>query len=472
MTSRGQKYWESGAIPLIAPEILGDIITQVADVAFVIDDGGHVLSVLLNPNFDAGQHLSGLEGKDLRTGLTVESIPKFDERLNTFLEHGGLQRPLELNHADSRFRTDLPVRYSFHRVGADGAILVLGRDLRPVAEMQQQLIRAQLALEKDYETQREFETRFRVLMESTPDSVVLVSLHSGRITDANNCAADRIGLSRHDLVGRDFDATFADASGKSILEHLGTQAALRDGEPVTARLRRGGDELQIVPTLFRAAGDRLVLCRIGSSDDPAAAPKDRQSRLMKEFFAESPDAIVFTDDAGLVVSVNDGFLNLLGSADDLSVRGRSLAEFLQRGSVDLKVMTENAARAGRMRLYATRVAGDYGSPRSVEIAVTAIEAGQERIFGFVLREVNRGDPARGVEADDANMQSVVELVGSASLREIVAETTNVVERMCIETAIELTMNNRVAAAEMLGLSRQSLYVKLRKFGILSKDGSD
>ena len=32
--------------------------------------------------------------------------------------------------------------------------------------------------------------------------------------------------------------------------------------------------------------------------------------------------------------------------------------------------------------------------------------------------------------------------------------------MCIETAVELTRNNRVAAAEMLGLSRQSLYVKL------------
>ena len=40
--------------------------------------------------------------------------------------------------------------------------------------------------------------------------------------------------------------------------------------------------------------------------------------------------------------------------------------------------------------------------------------------------------------------------------------------MCIETAVEFTDNNRVAAAEMLGLSRQSLYVKLRKYGLLSK----
>ena len=44
-----------------------------------------------------------------------------------------------------------------------------------------------------------------------------------------------------------------------------------------------------------------------------------------------------------------------------------------------------------------------------------------------------------------------------------------IEKMCIETAIEMTNNNRAAAAEMLGLSRQSLYVKLRKFGLISKE---
>jgi DNA-binding NtrC family response regulator len=60
-------------------------------------------------------------------------------------------------------------------------------------------------------------------------------------------------------------------------------------------------------------------------------------------------------------------------------------------------------------------------------------------------------------------------VGSSSLREILSETTEVVERMCIEAALDLTSNNRAAASEMLGLSRQSLYVKLRKYGLLSKD---
>ena len=71
---------------------------------------------------------------------------------------------------------------------------------------------------------------------------------------------------------------------------------------------------------------------------------------------------------------------------------------------------------------------------------------------------------------DDGVRNVMELVGSATLKDIVSETTEVVEKMCIETASELTRNNRVAAAEMLGLSRQSLYVKLRKYDLLSRDG--
>jgi DNA-binding NtrC family response regulator len=51
------------------------------------------------------------------------------------------------------------------------------------------------------------------------------------------------------------------------------------------------------------------------------------------------------------------------------------------------------------------------------------------------------------------------------LRELVRETTDVIERMCIEAALKLTGDNRVTAAEMLGLSRQSLYVKLRRYGL-------
>ena len=45
------------------------------------------------------------------------------------------------------------------------------------------------------------------------------------------------------------------------------------------------------------------------------------------------------------------------------------------------------------------------------------------------------------------------------------ESTDVIEALCIEAALELTHDNRASAAELLGLSRQSLYAKLRRYGI-------
>ena len=44
------------------------------------------------------------------------------------------------------------------------------------------------------------------------------------------------------------------------------------------------------------------------------------------------------------------------------------------------------------------------------------------------------------------------------------ETTDVIEQLCIEAALQITGDNRASAAEILGLSRQSLYVKLRRYG--------
>ena len=57
------------------------------------------------------------------------------------------------------------------------------------------------------------------------------------------------------------------------------------------------------------------------------------------------------------------------------------------------------------------------------------------------------------------------IFGRVPLKELVRETTDVIERMCIEAALKLTGDNRATAAELLGLSRQSLYVKLRRFGL-------
>jgi DNA-binding NtrC family response regulator len=134
-------------------------------------------------------------------------------------------------------------------------------------------------------------------------------------------------------------------------------------------------------------------------------------------------------------------------------------------------MTDNATRSSKMRSYTTKVAGEYGSPRPLDVSITALDSSGQNVFTFVMRETICTEPSRSKTSDDG-IKAVVELVGSATLRQIVAETTEVVERLCIETAEELTQNNCVAAAEILSLSRQSLYVKLRKFDLLARDTDD
>ena len=64
-----------------------------------------------------------------------------------------------------------------------------------------------------------------------------------------------------------------------------------------------------------------------------------------------------------------------------------------------------------------------------------------------------------------SLEHLNEVVGRAALKDIVREATDVIERLCIEAALKITGDNRASAAEMLGLSRQSLYVKLRRYGL-------
>lgn len=470
MTSRGTKYWDSGAIPLIAPEMLGDIITEVADLGIVISDSGNVLSVLVSAENRAFSILKKLEQKDIRTALTIESVSKFDARLAEFLDETGNVPSIELNHTDETGRWEFPVRYSFHRIGPDGVVLLLGRDLRPVAEMQQQLVKAQLALERDYETQREYDTRFRVLMESTAEAIVFVSTETGEINEANPVAATLLDLSREQLIGTPFSQCFEGRKRGDLVDQLATQAISEQNSKSQTQVRASGQAVEIMPTLFRAAGERVLLCRILPVENGGTVTDNLSSNL-QALYKAGPEAMVFASANGDVLAANDAFLDLIDVAHDINLRGRNLSDYLQRGSIDLKVMVENATRSGRMRVYATKIAGEYGSPRAVEVSITRIEAGAHQVFAFVLRDVNHADASRSANSasKDESMRSVVELVGSATLKDIVAETTNVVEKMCIETAVELTMNNRVAAAEMLGLSRQSLYVKLRKFDLLSRD---
>lgn len=470
MTSHDEMTWADGLTPAIAPEDVTQIISRMSDLAVVISPAGVVQSVMANPDFAHRKSVKNWEGSAIQDSLNYESIPKFEMRLKQFLAGSGSAQPVELNHIPTDDRGELPIRYSFHSLGRDNSILMLGSDLSSVADMQQQLVAAQIALENDYEVQREYDIRFRVLMEASKTATVLVSVKTGAIVTCNRAAEKLLGKGREALVDRSLAEEFESKGRDDVVARLVSAASEQSTSPVVAKSTPGKRKLSLTPTLFRGANGQMLLCKIKMAGGHETSADQLQVQLT-ELYQNGVDAIVFVDAGGNILSSNEAFPKLMDVTHSQSIQGRSIAEFFSRGTVDVNVMLENARRTGSMRLYATKLKSEHGFERAVEISTTLINAGGQTIFGMIIRDTKRvetGGRAPSKQITDVDMQSVIELIGGQSLKDIVARTTDVVEKMCIETAVEMTSNNRVAAAEMLGLSRQSLYVKLRKYGLVSK----
>ena len=459
----------AGKLPVLAPDLVTELLASSADLTLMIAPGMRIVSVLVNPGHRSFGQLTDWEGMVLPDILTEESRRKLDLRLQD-LRAGRRSISLELNHVSDEV-WEFPVRYALHPVGPDGSFLMLGRDLRPLAEVQQQLVSAQLAMERDYEAQRELDTRYRVLMEMTRDPVMLVSVSSGRITDLNPAAAALLGGTRAELVGSAVAQEFDGRRRGEFIETLASVAAVEAAAPVEVTARRSQRRVLVAPRMFRAAGERILLCLIDPADKQAR-PADDLSDNLQRLYHEGADGIIFADSEGVIRAANEAFLNLTDATNIAAVRGRSIADYLVRGQIDLRVLLDNVKRTGQLRLYATRLTTDFSGQIAVELSASWLNDRPNPVLALVVRDASRADALRrsGSGMPDDGARSVMELVGSSTLKDIVAETTDVIEKMCMETALELTRNNRVAAADMLGLSRQSLYVKLRKYGLVNRDG--
>ncbi|MEM6659492.1 MAG: transcriptional regulator PpsR [Pseudomonadota bacterium] len=472
MTSGKPNPWQIAALPMIEPDFLAGILSEASDIALILDPEGVVMAALVNENNSPYGNLDHWVGQKLSSFLTEECLPKLDRLLRQSVLDAGVQR-VELNHRD-KLVWQYPVRYSIHPVGhSERAILMLGRDLREVAETQQQLVKAQLALEQGYEERREFDARYRMLMSATRDAFVLVSVSDGRIRDLNDAAAHLFGAAKDQLQGQPFANEFKDRGRAEFVQNILALALSEVDAEVTIQAKRARSDITITPISFRAGGERMLLCRLesGTSEEHAT---DRLSDNLARLFRRGSEAIVFTDTKGVIQSANDAFLRLVDFAHHVDVRGTSLAEYMSRGQIDLNVLLDNAMKSGRMSVYTTKFCNDVGVWTAAEVSVSYLNNRANPAVAFVIRDASRSETMRPTASSQPRVASgdVVDLVGSAHLKDIVSQTTDVIERICIETAIELTGNNRAAAAEMLGLSRQSLYVKLHKLGIQEKQDNE
>lgn len=459
----------AGALP--DPSSIQNLLEQAADISVLVQANGDVGGVAVNPDCPSLGCLDHWVGRPFHHFLTSESQEKFDARVAAMRSDPNLMpRSLEINHVDNA-TWEFPIRYTLHRIYENDDLMLLGRDMQPIAEVQQRLVTEQMARERDQQRLRSEQTFYNVVLEAAEAALIVVEPDKGRIRDVNSVAAELLGAKADALEGSSLAQAFEGRRREELMEAMRGAAGSREVSALDMVARRNGQSIMLYPSFFRAAGELFMLCRMVSADE-ATSDGPQSAQAVSLLYTSTSDAIVLTDPKGVVRDANEAFLVMADAAQLRDVKDINLSEFFVRGVVDVKLMIESAQKESRLRNYATQMTSLVGTRSSVDVSVARLRDGVgDYGYGFVIRSQPAADsvdtdPASAVVSEDA-MKNVMDLVGTASLKELVSATSDVIEKLCIETAVQLTGNNRVAAAEMLGLSRQSLYVKLRKHGLIS-----
>jgi len=463
-------------------ETLGDLSAERAavllaassDVALILDGQGIIRDVASGSDDMPDELFDGLIGRPWRETVTVDSRDKVASLLD---EAGRAESPRwrHINHAWEQGR-DLPVLYTTVAIDPDGGrVAAVGRDLRPIANLQKRLIEAQQSIERDYARLRQAEMRYRLLFEIASEGVLVLESASGKIVEVNPAAAEMLGSDMQKLMGQSFPFGFDEAGTQTIQELFARARASVDVESVTARRAETGEAFTVSASMFRQDNRPYILLRLSRPDaGAAAAPTPVKSQAL-DVLQTAPDGFVVTDTKGTVLMTNQAFLDLIEMATEDQVMGQSLDRWIGRFGSEFNVLLSSLREQGSLRFFNTRVRGEHGGGEDVELSAVAVLDGEQPCMGFMLRATG-GRMAKQAQQPAKEMprsvEQLTELVGRIPLREIVRESTDVIERLCIEAALELTSNNRASAAEMLGLSRQSLYVKLRRYGLLDAASSD
>lgn len=442
------------------------LITAAADVALILDEGGVIRDVAFSSEELATEfsgHGSWLGQPWIET-VVKDSRPKVEDLTRRASgQIGNRWRHVNQVSADG---ASIPILYSAAPVGTAGRIVVFGRDLRPVSRLQQRLVEVQQSMERDYSRLRQAETRYRLLFQMSPDPVLVLDGTTQRVTEANPAALRIFGKDQRRATGRTIAEAFVPESRAAVQSLLAAVRAAGRGDDVRARLAEDGTEVTVSASTFRQEGTLLFLMRITLPEASVVTLPPAKNKLLKLVDA-IPDGFVVTDPDGGIVAANTAFIEMIEASSEEQVRGEPIDRWLGVQDVEAEVLFGHLRNRGSVRLYTSTLRGEHGARTEVEISAVTVMNGGKPCFGFAIRDIGpRVRPAAqtGVRPT-RSVEQLTELIGRVPLKDLVREATDAIERLCIEAALELSGDNRASAAEMLGLSRQSLYVKLRRYGL-------
>ncbi len=473
------------------------LVEAASDLLLVLDAQGSVLDVR-----SRDRELQKAARREWQGRLWVDTVTESSREKVALLMRDALADATpawrQVNHPAGS-GPDLPVLYTAVRI-AGGArarartrVVAIGRDLRDTFALQRRLVEAQQTTERDYWRFREAETRYRNLFQASSEAVLIVDGATQRVAEVNPAALSLLlGARAPKPVGAAVASLFAAEGGEALAAALAAARSIGKHDPLALALAGGKLIVTVTATSFRQEQASFLLVRLaprGTGEAQRALNRagagaasgiegSTPDMLPVAFVRGAADALAFTDGSGRVVAINPAFARLAQLASEEQARGESLDRWLGRTGVELPVLLANLREGGSAGLFTTELRGALGLVTEVEIAASVLEpggAGEQAAFAFSVRDIGRrlapGEESLPTKVP-ASVKQLTELVGRVPLRQIVAETSDLIERLSIETALQMTRDNRAMAAQLLGLSRQSLYVKLRRFGLGDLPGAD
>lgn len=462
---------QSGWLGRLSPEVAGSLITAASDIALVLDRDGAILDVSLGTEELRREGHQSWIGKPWVDVVTVESRPKVMDLIANSGNDASIQFR-EINH-QSAGGADVPVRYSAMQVGQDGTIVALGRDLRNFTNLQQRLVEAQQAMEREYARLRMAETRYRMLFHLASEPVVIVDASSLRVVEVNPAAQRHLELANDRLNNTSILSCLTPDSGEALQTMLRAVQSTGRADETEVVLLAGAKRFRAMASAFRQDNSAYLLVRLApltGAERPDDAVASRVLGVLEKF----PDGFVVINPELKVLEANRAFLDLAQLATKQQALGEPLEQWLGRPGIDLPLLMVTLTEHGVVRNFTTIVRGQFGSVEEVEISAVPALTGETPSYGFVIRSLGARTALEGHRGRSLprSVEHLTELVGRVSLRDLVRETTDVIEKLCIEAALELSKDNRASAANMLGLSRQSFYAKLRRYGLGDLDDDD
>ena len=434
------------------------VLETASDIVLVVTADGVV------HNVHSGAERAEVDNL-LNARFCDQVAPGDAEALDLLLSAAGTKKtlgPVALHHVPS-LMGETAVKYMAHGLGPDGGVMLIGRAHRLPERLLDQVAETEIMLSRDSVTGRETRARYRMIFQSAPEGLVVADPASGRIDEINVMARRLAGREGEAGVGRALRSLVSRAE-RGAIEHVMAEAREGRDAEATVTLMPSGLKATVRTQVFRAFDRMQLLVRLSplaSHDvDEPARPK---RALAPSLLGEVPEPIVIVDGELIVLWANAAFHDVFAVGSDGPMVGRSMVSVLDASELVLSELVHRACREGQASTVGTALSGAMGSLAEWDVTAVSVGKGDAEAAGLMFH----GHPSRvpSQVASQDRRSGILDLVGRAPLRDMVRETTDVIERACIEAALNLTGDNRAAAAETLGLSRQGLYSKMRRFGI-------